>query len=139
MRDLSKTIFAAILLLETVAIPKLSAIGFNQEKNIVYGHKHGLGLLMDVFMPEEQNGAGVIWVVSGGMSSSRSSISQLSKDPNFSALLNHGYTVFTVLHGSQPKFALQEIVKDLPQLVIQLIAPPLEFRLLQFIFRAQIW
>jgi acetyl esterase/lipase len=51
------------------------------------------------------------------MNSSRSSISQLSKDPNFSALLNHGYTVFTVLHGSQPKFALQEIVKDLPRAV----------------------
>ena len=45
MRDLSKTIFAAILILETVAIPKLSAAGFTQEKNIVYGHKHGLGLL----------------------------------------------------------------------------------------------
>ena len=52
MRGLSKIIFAAILLLETVAIPKLSATGFNQEKNIVYGHKHGLGLLMDVFSPE---------------------------------------------------------------------------------------
>ena len=117
MRDLSKTIFAAILILETVAIPKLSAAGFTQEKNIVYGHKHGLGLLMDVFRPEEQNRAGVIWVVSGGMNSSRSSIPQLSNDPNFTTLIDHGYTVFAVMHGSQPKFSLHEIVEDLPRAV----------------------
>ena len=63
-----------------VVIPKLSAAGFTQEKNIVYGHKHGLGLLMDVFSPEEQNGAGVIWVISGGMNSSRHSIPKLNKN-----------------------------------------------------------
>ena len=90
MRGLSKTIFAAILILETVAIPKLSAAGFTQEKNIVYGHKHGLGLLMDVFRPKEQNGACVVWVVSGGMNSGRSSISQLSNNPNFTTLLIMG-------------------------------------------------
>ena len=117
MRKLFKTILAAIFFTGIVVIPKLSAAGFTQEKNIVYGHKHGLGLLMDVFSPEEQNGAGVIWVISGGMNSSRHSIPKPNKNPNFNILINHGYTVFAVMHGSQPKFALQEIVKDLPRAV----------------------
>ena len=58
--SLSNALLVAILFTETVAISKLSAAGFTQQENIVYGHKHGLGLLMDVFTPEKQNGAGVI-------------------------------------------------------------------------------
>ncbi len=115
MSSLSNALLVAILFTETVAISKLSAAGFTQQENIVYGHKHGLGLLMDVFTPEKQNGAGVIWVVSGGMNSSRRSIPKLSNNRNFSALLDHGYTVFAVMHSSQPKFAIKEIVKDLPR------------------------
>ena len=117
MSSSSNTLLAAILLTGTVVISKLSAADFTQQENIVYGHKHGLGLLMDVFTPEKQNGGGVIWIVSGGMNSSRRSIPQLSNNPNFTALIDHGYTIFAVMHGSQPKFALQEIVKDLPRAV----------------------
>ena len=117
MSSSSKVLLAVIFITGTSGISKISAADFIQQENIVYGNKHGLGLLMDVFTPEKQNGAGVIWVISGGMISSRRSIPQLSNNPNFTTLLNHGYTIFAVLHGSQPKFALQEIVKDLPRAV----------------------
>jgi len=113
----STATFVTLLLAVTTVVPNPSAAEFIQKKNIVYGHKDGLGLLMDVFTPGKQNGAGVIWTVSGGMNSSRRAIPRITKNPGFRALLDKGYTVFSVMHGSQPRFALQEIVKDLPKAV----------------------
>ena len=38
--------------------------------DVVYGHKDGLALTLDVFRPAHPNGAGVIAIVSGGWQSS---------------------------------------------------------------------
>jgi acetyl esterase/lipase len=65
---------------------------------------------MDVFTPKEKaNGAGVILCVSGGWFSSHEAI-----NPAFcKEFLKRGYTVFAVVHGSQPKFNLEEITQDM--------------------------
>ena len=77
---------------------------------MVYGRKFGMALTMDVFTPKANaNGAAVVWVVSGGWFSSHEWI-----NPGFiGELLNRGYTVFAVVHGSQPRFTIPEIVKDM--------------------------
>ena len=113
----STATLVALILAATIAVPNPGAAEYTQQENIVYGHKDGLGLLMDVFTPRKQNGAGVIWTVSGGMNSSRRAIPRITKFPGFRALLDKGYTVFAVMHGSQPRFALEEIVKDMPKAV----------------------
>ena len=84
----STATLVALILAATIAVPNPGAGEYTQQENIVYGHKDGLGLLMDVFTPRKQNGAGVIWTVSGGMNSSRRAIPRITKFPGFRALLD---------------------------------------------------
>ena len=87
---------------------------FDQKVDVVYGRKFGTALTMDVFTPRANaNGAAVVWVVSGGWFSAHEAIS-----PDLIAeLLKRGYTVFAVVHGSQPRFTIPEIVKDMNRAV----------------------
>src|SRR3954470_18549400 len=69
-------------------------------EDVIYGRKFGTALTLDVFTPENQNGAAVIFMVSGGWSSAHEAI-----NINFyRAFLDRGYTVFAVVHGSQPRY-----------------------------------
>jgi acetyl esterase/lipase len=76
---------------------------------VIYGRKYGVALTLDVFTPKPANGAALVYVVSGGWYSSHEAI-QLAF---FQEFLNRGYTVFTVVHGSQPKFTIPEVAEDL--------------------------
>lgn len=78
--------------------------------DVIYGKKEGVALTMDVFTPKENaNGAAVIWAVSGGWFSNHASINPKTVEP----LTKRGYTVFAVVHGSQPRFTIPEILKDM--------------------------
>ena len=94
--------------------PLKPAVGYDRQSDVIYGRKSGLALTMDIFTPREgRNGAGVILVVSGGYFSNRDAIA-----PGlFRALLNRGYVVFAVVHGSQPQFTVPEIVGDVNRAV----------------------
>ncbi|MBL8821721.1 MAG: alpha/beta hydrolase [Planctomycetia bacterium] len=84
------------------------------KEDIVYGRKYGVALTMDVFTPNaNRNGAGVIMVVSGGFFSSKEAINRAF----FNVMLARGYVVFAVVHGSQPKFTIPEIVDDMNRAV----------------------
>jgi acetyl esterase/lipase len=86
---------------------------WHREEDIIYGRKFGTALTMDVFTPEKQNGAAVIVCISGGWVSNHDQI-----QPAFAlTLLNRGYTVFAVVHGSQPKFTIPECVEDVNRAV----------------------
>lgn len=83
--------------------------------DLIYARKFGLALTMDVFRPKaESNGLAVVYVVSGGWFSSHDIDGLI---PGFAPLLDRGYTVFAVVHGSQPKFAIPEILQDLHRAV----------------------
>jgi acetyl esterase/lipase len=87
---------------------------FTRKEDVVYGHKYGTALTMDVFAPKhDANGAAVIFTVSGGWFSSRQMIS-LTFCREF---LKRGYTVFAVMHGSQPKYTIPEIIEDMNRAV----------------------
>jgi acetyl esterase/lipase len=90
------------------------AVDFNRTRDVIYGRKFGLALTLDVLAPKkEPNGAGVILVVSGGWFSSPEGIRpRLCQE-----FLRRGYTVFAVVHGSQPKFTVPEIVEDMHRAV----------------------
>jgi hypothetical protein len=80
---------------------------FDRKQDVIYGRKFGMALTMDVFQPKEKaNGLGVIFVVSGGWFSGHDANGHM---PRFKFLLDRGYTVFSVVHGSQPKFSIPEI------------------------------
>jgi acetyl esterase/lipase len=82
-------------------------------EDVIYGRKFGTALTMDVFTPAKPNGLGVILVVSGGWFSAHEAINPMF----FQNVLDRGYTVFAVVHGSQPKFTIPEILGDMHRAV----------------------
>jgi acetyl esterase/lipase len=86
---------------------------FERVEDVIYGRKYGVALTMDVFKPAEPNGLGLIWVVSGGWFSAKEVINAGMAQP----FLDRGYTVFAVVHGSQPKFTIPEILEDMHRAV----------------------
>jgi acetyl esterase/lipase len=87
---------------------------FTRLSDVVYGRKDGTALTMDVFVPKKNaNGAAVIWVISGGWFSSHAAINPAGAEP----FLERGYTVFAVVHGSQPKFNIPEVLEDMHRAV----------------------
>jgi acetyl esterase/lipase len=87
---------------------------FTRNVDVVYGRKFGTALTMDVFTPKSNaNGAAIVWVISGGWFSAHEAISPAP----IQELLRRGYTVFAVVHGSQPRFTIPEIVGDMNRAV----------------------
>ena len=84
-----------------------------REEDVIYGRKYGTALTLDVFRPEKPNGIGLIYVVSGGWYSAHAAVNQGFAQP----FLDRGYTVFAVVHGSQPKFTIPEILEDMHRAV----------------------
>ena len=87
---------------------------FTRKEDVIYGRKYGTALTMDVFTPKENaNGAAIVFCVSGGWFSSHEAI-----NPGFiNEFLGRGYTVFAVVHGSQPKFTIPEVITDMHRAV----------------------
>src|SRR5919108_2639995 len=83
-----------------------------RQPDVIYGRKFGMALTMEVFTPPSRNGLGVLWVVSSSGRSSREQTLNDSFARRIAPLLNRGYTVFAVLHGSAPVFNLQDQVSD---------------------------
>ena len=90
---------------------------FTRKQDVVYGRKHGVALTLDVFTPKSRpNGAAAVFVVSGGWFSAHEFLD--AAGPGFiNELSRRGYTVFGVVHGSQPKFTIPEIVLDMHRAV----------------------
>jgi acetyl esterase/lipase len=80
------------------------------DADVVYGHKMGMALTFDVLKPAKANGAGVLYMVSGGWISRWSPPEQTAE--RFDDLLRSGFTVFAVRHGSSPLFKVPDAVDD---------------------------
>ena len=101
------------VLLASCSLWAQTNVDFKRAEDIIYGRKFGTALTLDAFEPAKPNGAGIILMVSGGLFSSHDSI-----NPGFfRAFLEHGYTVFAVVHGSQPKFVFTEVEQDIHRAV----------------------
>ena len=87
---------------------------YTRQEDVIYGRKFGTALTLDVFTPKgPTNGAAVVMVVSGGWFSSHEGINV----GFFQSVLDRGYTVFAVVHGSNPKFTIQDAISDLNRAV----------------------
>lgn len=90
---------------------------FTRTEDVIYARKFGTALTMDVFTPRQNaNGAAVIAVVSGGWFSDHAAVPFVI-DRGGNELVKRGYTVFAVVHGSQPRFIIPEAVADLNRAV----------------------
>jgi acetyl esterase/lipase len=87
---------------------------YTRTEDVIYGRKFGTALTMDVFTPKQNaNGAAIIWVISGGWYSAHEAIHPAA----IQEFLKRGYTVFAVVHGSQPKYTIPEAVADMKRSV----------------------
>ena len=86
---------------------------FKRTEDVIYGRKFGTALTLDVFQPEKTNGCGILVMISGGWFSDHEAVNPTF----FKAFLERGYTAFAVVHGSQPKFTITEIVPDIHRAV----------------------
>lgn len=120
----------ALFLLATMSVGLLSAAEkantsgltfteYDIEEDLVYGHKDGLALTMDVLTPKQNaKGIGVILVSSGSWKSKKSDIEaenirKRDEDHWAQGLLAGGYTLFVVRHGSSPRYFVPEMVEDM--------------------------
>jgi acetyl esterase/lipase len=90
--------------------------------DLIYGRKDGMALTLDVVRPAKANGAGILWLQSGGWYSGWS-------DPKgwtvaAKPFLDKGFTMFIVRHGSAPKYTVPEAVADVRRSVryVRLVA-----------------
>src|SRR5262245_19584163 len=111
---LTRSLFAAVaaVALASPAAAQPNA-NFTRTEDVIYGRKFGTALTMDIFTPKENaNGKGIIWCVSGGWFSAKPGGIGLAKE-----LVDRGYVVFAVVHGSQPKFTIPEVLDDMHRAV----------------------
>jgi acetyl esterase/lipase len=106
-------ISAVLILSSWLTAVAAAAESFNHLEDVIYGRKYGTALTMDVFEPAKPNGAAAIICISGGWVSKHENINPIFA----SEFLKHGYTVFAVVHGSQPKFTIPECVADMHRAV----------------------
>jgi acetyl esterase/lipase len=91
--------------------------------DVIYGHKAGMALTFDVIHPKKPNGAGVLFMVSGAWVSMWIPPEEWVKPAppfglnHFRELVDEGYTLFIVRHGSSPQFKVPEAVADVQRAV----------------------
>jgi len=102
-----------ILLLAATSAWAQTNVDYQRAEDVIYGRKNGTALTLDVFRPRRPNGLGIILIVSGGWFSAHEAINPAF----FMPLLERGYTVFPVVHGSQPRYIVTEIEPDIHRAV----------------------
>src|SRR6516162_9914658 len=112
---LGSAVVLLVLAAHPLFAPPRAVPSFTRQEDVIYARKHGTALTMDVFTPKENaNGTAAILVVSGGWSSAHKFP---AKFVFVDDLLTRGYTVFAVVHGSQPQYAVPEIIQDVNRAV----------------------
>jgi acetyl esterase/lipase len=113
MRQMKNTTLRllAVLSLVGLGIPLLRAgEEVKIQPDVVYGHKDGLALTFDVIKPAAANGAGILWLQSGGWYSTW--VDPKGWPTAAKHFLDKGFTVFIVRHGSAPKYTIPEATED---------------------------
>jgi acetyl esterase/lipase len=115
MKTLTRAAATALTLI-CLVIPLQAQDSGSVIADVVYGHKAGMALTFDVFMPTgEANGAGVLNMVSGGWVSRWRAPEEARQ--GYQALLDQGFTVFSIRHGSSPRFNVPEAYADVNRAV----------------------
>lgn len=83
--------------------------------DVVYGHKDGMALVYDVIKPADPNGAAIVYMVSGGWYSRWAP--PANRAQQFSDMLDAGFTVIPVHHGSAPRYFVPEAYADVSRAI----------------------
>ncbi len=86
---------------------------YQSTTDVVYGERGGKPLVLDIYRPDDANGVGIVFMVSGSWRSSDEAMNPWPAAP----LLRDGYTIFCVRHVSQPEATVMETVEDVKRAV----------------------
>ncbi|MEX2468431.1 MAG: alpha/beta hydrolase [Pseudohongiellaceae bacterium] len=111
---MKKTLHSLLLLL-AFAVSSLAGADVNIHVDRVYGHKDGMALVYDVLIPDNANGAAVVYMVSGGWYSRWSP--PATRERQFADLLAAGFTVIPVHHGSAPRYHVPDAYTDVSRAI----------------------
>ena len=118
MRSESRSMVLVALVLSHVALPGISNAESSVESNVIYEMHSGLALLMDVHYPDNANGYGIVFVPGSGWTAPMSpDADPLKSGMNRThlggqALLEAGYTVFSINHRAAPNHFYPAPVED---------------------------
>ena len=113
----------ACVLTGTLGVADDEPSGYRATEDVVYGHKDGMALTLDVIEPEmNAKRIGLILVSSGSWNSKKSDIpgeeeNRRETDHWFQGLIKGGFTLFVVRHGSSPRYTVAEMVPDMNRAV----------------------
>ncbi len=91
----------------------LVSVGSAQTRtqDVIYLKSGGVAFTLDVSKPAKPNKAAVIFIVSGGWVSDHAMIKPMAGAAE-KVFTDGGFTVFSVVHGAQPRFKVTEIVEQ---------------------------
>ena len=94
-----------------------TAAEFRVDKNQVYGMYSGLALTMDVYVPEQPNGFGIVFISGSGwtreLSLDATPLTETGQELVYAVpLAEAGYTVFNINHRAAPRFRYPSPVED---------------------------
>lgn len=94
-------------------------VGYHVTEDVVYGHKDGLALTLDVIEPlVDRKAIGLVLISSGSWVSRKSDVladeeDRRQNDHWVQGLLKGGFTLFVVRHGSAPRYNVPEMTPDI--------------------------
>jgi len=118
MKIMTLSKFTFVFFIAIIPIIGFCQVDYDHQKDIVYGYKDGLAMVMDVYTPKQRtNKAGIILIMAGGMTSNPVWSHYVGDRSNVKRFLESGYTIFATTHSSQPKYNVDEIRGDVQRAV----------------------
>ena len=110
-------LLATVLTALLISVPSVATQSASPKitPDVVYGHKDGLAMTFDVYTPTNPNGAGVLYMVSGGWVSTWVPPEGLLR--RFNLLVAKGFTLFAIRHGSSPRYKVPDAAADVERAV----------------------
>jgi acetyl esterase/lipase len=119
MRVVAASLLVLVGLAAVRAADVTEPVKYTAIEDVVYGHKDGLALTLDVLTPQSgAKGIGVILIASGGFRSGKSDLlddetRRRDGEHWIQGLLAGGYTLFVARHGSTPRYFVPEMIADI--------------------------
>jgi len=123
MRAKTRLVYVCVLLAGLGAFDAYAALEYDVRQDVIYGHKAGMALTFDVVTPRENgNGIGLLCMMSRGWASSWTPTGEMMRQSaitkgRFASVVQEGFTLFLVWHGSSPQFKVPDAVSDVRRAV----------------------
>ncbi len=118
-----KSLITCALFVALAAPQVHAALEYDVRQDVIYGHKAGMALTLDVVTPHANgNGIGLLCMMSRGWASSWTPTDEMMRQSaiskgRFASVVEEGFTLFLVWHGSAPQFKVPDAVSDMRRAV----------------------